>query len=297
MACFSLIPLGNTEMKIFMQTLGKDKSTSASKSQKRNVPKTKTTKSDHQLQGPAGTLHIDDGGKGETSIVFVHSFGGSTEHWKNQLNHVREHYRAIAFDFRGHGQSERPHELKYAAQDLAQDIAAVVDDLHLDHFILVGHSMGGHAAVAYAGQHPERIAGLLLSGTPGKTPAEISKPVTAALASPAYPKVMDDYIRQLLTDSRPDVARTVTKDFNAIPKDETISIINGLLEFDPLPSLAKYKGPLLLVVSGAESKQPGTLQSQLPNADVKVIDHAGHWTHLDQPEAFNRILDAFIAGT
>jgi pimeloyl-ACP methyl ester carboxylesterase len=276
-----------------MQTLGKNKSTP--KRQEQNVRKTKTTQPVHQLLGPVGTLHIDDGGKGETPIVFVHSFGGSTEHWRNQLDHVRKNYRAIALDFRGHGQSERPRELKYAPQDLAQDIAAVVDVLQLDRFILVAHSMGGHAAVAYASQHPDRVAALLLSGTPGKTPEEISKQVTTALESPAYQKVMDDYMQQLLTESRPEVAEAVTKDFKAIPKDETISIIKGLFGFDPLPGLKKYQGPLLLVVSGAESKQPGTLQSQLPTADFKVIDHAGHWTQLDQPEAFNRILDGFLA--
>jgi pimeloyl-ACP methyl ester carboxylesterase len=276
-----------------MQTLGKNKSTP--KRQERNVPKTKTTTPALRLQGPVGTLHIDDGGKSETPIVFVHSFGGNTEHWRNQLDHVRKNYRAIALDFRGHGQSELPRELKYAPQDLAQDIAAVVDDLHLDRFILVAHSMGGHAAVAYASEHPERVAALLLSGTPGKTPADISKQVTSALESPAYQKVMDDYMHQLLTESRPEVAEAVTKDFKAIPKDETISIIKGLFEFDPLPGIEKYKGPLLLVVSGAESKQPGTLQSQLPQADFKVIDHAGHWTQLDQTEAFNGILDGFLA--
>ncbi|HEY5747940.1 MAG TPA: alpha/beta hydrolase [Chryseolinea sp.] len=278
-----------------MQTLGKNKSAGTSKSSERNLRKTKPTKPDHQLQGAAGTLHIDDGGKGDLPIVFAHSFGGRTEHWKKQLDHVRANYRAIAFDFRGHGQSERPRELKYAPRDLAQDIAAVVDDLHLDRFILVGHSMGGHAAVAYASKHPERVAALLLSGTPGKTPAEISKQVTTALESPAYQKVMDDYMHQLLAESRPEVAEAVTKDFNAIPKDETISITKGLFEFDPLPEMDNYKGPLLLVVSGAESKQPGTLQAQLPNADFKVIDHAGHWTHLDQPETFNGILDSFLA--
>lgn len=277
-----------------MNTLGKNKSTKAPKGHERNVRKTKNTTLDHSLEGPAGTLHIDDGGTGEMPIVFVHSFGGSTEHWRNQLDHVRANHRAIAFDFRGHGQSERPNELKYAPHDLVQDIAAVVDSLHLDRFILVAHSMGGHAAVAYVGQHPERVAALLLSGTPGKTPVEISKQVMAGLESPAYQKVMDDYMHQLLTDSHPDVAAAITKDFNAIPKDETMSIIKGLFEFDPLPEIDNYKGPLLLVVSGAESQQPGTLQSQLPNAEFRVIDHAGHWTHLDQPEAFNRILDTFL---
>ena len=79
----------------------------------------------------------------------------------------------VAVDLRGHGRSEAPAAGDYAVESLAADIAAVVDALGLGRFVLVGHSMGGAAALAYADAHPERVAGLVLVGTPGKSSPEV----------------------------------------------------------------------------------------------------------------------------
>ncbi len=79
----------------------------------------------------------------------------------------------------------------------------MADSLKLDKFILAGHSMGGSAAIAYAGRHPGKIAGLLLTGTPGKTPPEQSAPVIASLESEKYETVMEQYMKKLLTHAAP----------------------------------------------------------------------------------------------
>src|SRR5690349_942008 len=131
------------------------------------------------IAGPAGTLHVNDGGRGAgLPVVFVHSFAGSAAHWQAQLAHLREHKRrALALDLRGHGASDAPEDRDYAIPHLAQDIAAVVDTLDLSRLVLVGHSMGGSAAAAYAGAHPTRLAGLVLIGTPGKAPKEMADSV------------------------------------------------------------------------------------------------------------------------
>ena len=61
-----------------------------------------------QVKGTAGLLHVDDDGTGGVPVVFVHSFTGDTTHWSAQLEHLRKTRRAVAFDLRGHGQSESP---------------------------------------------------------------------------------------------------------------------------------------------------------------------------------------------
>ena len=126
------------------------------------------------VQGPAGVIHVDDGGSGGVPVVFVHSFAGSTAHWKPQLAHLRPSRRAIALDLRGHGMSAAPSGDEYSVEGFAADIDAAVTTLGLDKFVLVGHSLGGAAALAYAGAHPDRVAGLVLVGAPGKVPAEQS---------------------------------------------------------------------------------------------------------------------------
>jgi pimeloyl-ACP methyl ester carboxylesterase len=154
-----------------------------------------------RVKGPSGMLYVEESGAGGIPVVFTHSFGGSTTQWDNQQSHLKDERRVIAFDFRDHGKSEPPSDKKFTPEAMAMDISAVVDSLQLDRFVLVGHSMGGSASVAYAQAHPDRVAGLVLAGTPGKTPSEISKPVITSLESPSYQKVMDEYMKGLLANA------------------------------------------------------------------------------------------------
>ncbi len=114
------------------------------------------------MAGPAGALAVDDGGSGGLPVVFVHSLAGNSTHWTAQLEHLRPSRRVVALDLRGHGRSEPPRDSNYTIAAIAGDIAAVVDTLRLDRFVLVGHSMGGGVALTYAGNHPDRVAGLAL---------------------------------------------------------------------------------------------------------------------------------------
>ncbi|MEZ0309083.1 MAG: alpha/beta fold hydrolase, partial [Ramlibacter sp.] len=144
------------------------------------------------VTGPAGEIFVDDGGSGGLVVLFVHSFAGDARHWRAQLQHVRLRRRAIAIDLRGHGRSDAPASGDYSVPALAEDIAAVTDALGLKRFVLVGHSMGGAAATAYAGKHPDRLAGLVLAGTPGRAAHEQAQQIMGSLKAD-YDKVMAGY--------------------------------------------------------------------------------------------------------
>jgi pimeloyl-ACP methyl ester carboxylesterase len=247
-----------------------------------------------RISGQEGHIYIDDGGHGGLPVVFSHSFGGDSSHWTNQLAHLRSTRRAIAFDFRGHGKSSASAAAQYTADALAGDIAAVVDSLDLDKFVLVGHSMGGSAAIAYADSHPDRVAGLVLAGTPGKTPDEISQPVMASLRSDAYQKVMDDYMKKLVIGSKPEVASKLADSVKKIPRETAVNIIQAMFKFDPLDMVKRFKGPMLIIVTPNDQKQPNALYNQLPGVPSKIIEGTSHWTQLDKPEDFNRVLDEFL---
>jgi pimeloyl-ACP methyl ester carboxylesterase len=255
---------------------------------------TAVAKKMHRIKGPSGMLYIEDTGAGGLPVVFSHSFAGSTIQWNRQIEYFSEERNVIAFDFRDHGRSEPPSDKKFAAEDLAGDIEAVVDNLKLDRFVLVGHSMGGSAAVAYAKAHPERVAGLVLAGTPGKSSPEQYQPIIASMESAAYEKVMDQYMEQLLHDSKPEVNAAVMKDFRTMSKESSLAIVKSLFQFDPLPVLKMYNGPVLIITTSREKKQPNALPSQLPDIDHQVIDGTSHWIQMDKPEEFNRILDEFL---
>ncbi len=246
------------------------------------------------IKGAAGNLYIDDGGRGEKlPVVFLHSFAGSSRDWENQLNYLRKDRRAIAFDLRGHGRSDAPTNNDYNVESLANDLSAVVDSLGLDRFVLVGHSLGGSAAIAYAGRHPDKVAGLLVTGTPGKTPPQQSKPIIASLESEKYDTVMEQYMNKLLTNAKPGTDKLEREGLSKISKKASLKLIRAAFQYDPLPDLHKYPGPELIVSKSGE-EPANSLHNSFPTIPFKTVDGTSHWIHLDRPAEFNKILKEFL---
>jgi pimeloyl-ACP methyl ester carboxylesterase len=244
--------------------------------------------------GQAGHLHIDDGGRGNgVPVVLIHSFGGSTTHWSGELARLRAQRRAVAIDLRGHGESDAPESNDYAVELLASDIEAAVTALELEPFVLVGHSMGGSAAIAYAGAHREHVAGLMLVGTPGKSDPAMAEQVMTSLEAD-YENGMQQYTNSLLTDATPAVAARIRTEMQRVPRERSLAIIGAVFEYDPLPVLEAYPGPIL-IVDTAHGESPTALHNQAPEIPREVITGTSHWPHLDKPEAFAPLLDRLIA--
>lgn len=246
---------------------------------------------DTDITGPAGRLHVDDDGSGGLPVVFVHSFGGSTAHWTEQLEHLRTDRRAVALDLRGHGRSAAPEGDDYAIADLADDVGAVADARGLERFVLIGHSIGGVAAIAYAGEHPDRVAGLLLVGTPGRVPMEQADQIMSAMTS-NYEETMTGYWDRLVADATPKVKEQIKSEMGSVPQDVAMSLIGATFADDPLPALQGYPGPKLSVTT---DESPFDLHKQIADLPHEQISGTSHWVHMDKPAEFDRIMDAFLA--
>jgi len=249
-----------------------------------------------QVKGPAGDLNIDDGGSGGLPVVFIHSAGGNTTHWAAQLAHVRKTRRALALDLRGHGLSQPPVDDDYRLVSQTRDIDAAVNRTGIRNFVLVGHSMGGSVSIAYAGFHPDRVAGLLMVDTGGDSRqfSETQRQqIIKAMKSDAFPTVTEIYWGQLLEGSAQGVHERVMNEMKRMPKKMVISQVRELFLFDPRPSLSRYSGPKLAVVTPSNDTKFSLhrLQSGFPHV---VVKGTGHWIQLDKPEEFNRILDGFL---
>jgi pimeloyl-ACP methyl ester carboxylesterase len=245
------------------------------------------------VPGPAGALHVDDGGNGGLPVVFVHGFAGSSVHWQRQLEHLRTRRRALALDLRGHGRSDAPRDDDWSLPSQASDIAAVVDTLALPRFVLVGHSMGGAAAAAYAGREPQRVAGLVLVGAPGRSSAEQAGKIMDALRAD-YAKVMSRYWVTLLQGARSSVRKQLEAEARSVARADALAMIEATFAHDPLPALAAYRGPTLLVDT-EHGDGPDALHRQAPQIERRLLGASSHWPQLDQPRQFNRLLDEFLA--
>lgn len=165
-----------------------------------------------QVQGPAGSIHVDDGGTGGVPVVLVHSFGGSSGHWAAQLAHLRTSRRALALDLRGHGRSAAPADSNYAIESLAADIAAVVDSLGLTGFVLVG--------------------------APGQTPDAQARQIMRALEA-NYDSVAAGYWATLVAEAQPEVRTRILQEMNSVPRGASLRLIRATFQYDPLPALRR----------------------------------------------------------
>ena len=96
-------------------------------------------------------------------IVCVHGYTGSADAFNALARRLKDRFHIIASDVRGHGESAWSPTGAYQYADQAGDLAAFVDRLGLDRFVLVGTSMGGIIAMAYAVAHPQRLRGLVIN--------------------------------------------------------------------------------------------------------------------------------------
>ena len=252
------------------------------------------TVSTTRVSGPTTVLAVDDGGSGGLPVVFVHSLAGNSTHWSKQLEHLRRTRRAVALDLRGHGRSERPRNGDYTIAGMAGDVAAVVDTLGLDKFVLVGHSMGGGVALEYAGAHPDRVAGLVLVDPIGdgkQIPPAEAKAYLAGFES-NYDSTSQGYWTSI---AGPDSAirKRLLADLEATPKEAVVQVLRDVMQFDPHPALARYQGPALSIVT-PQNDMPMSLHRLGKGLPHRIVTGTGHWIQLDKPDEFNRLLDDFL---
>ncbi len=210
------------------------------------------------LPGPAGNLFVRDGGAGgshDLPLLFVHGLGGNGGQWVLQLDAFRSERRAIALDLRGHGESDPASDGDYSVGALASDIAAVADQLHLRRFVLVAHSLGSLPAIAYAAEHPDRVAALVLvdpNGDQTRLPAaEVESFLSAVRRDPVAET--QAYFRQLVVGGDREAAGWILEDLAETAPQAIVGALEGAAAFSPMGPLSAYPGPKIALVSELNS--------------------------------------------
>ncbi|MGH9466567.1 MAG: alpha/beta fold hydrolase, partial [Terriglobales bacterium] len=128
-------------------------------------------------------LHCLEWGSGGTPpLLCVHGYTSSAEAFNAPARHWQDRFHILASDVRGHGESAWSPDGAYQYADQAGDLAALVDQLDLSPFVLVGTSMGGIIAMAYATAHADRLRGLVINDI-GPDPEPGSRRITGLVGS------------------------------------------------------------------------------------------------------------------
>ena len=251
------------------------------------------------VPGPRGRLKVDDGGPAGPlpPVLFVHGNGGNRTQWAAQLDHLRAAgRRAVAFDLRGMGESDIAYDGDYSIDAFGSDVAAVADALKLSRFVLVGHSFGGAVVAAYAGKHPERLAGLVFADVAGDmrgTPQAQVEGLLHRLEPATYEEFTKRWFDAILDKGAQATKAAVMRSLRATPREVFVAATSGLYKFDQGAALAPYHGPRIHITSYLAGRDQA-IDKAFPDMTVKILPDASHWLMMDKPEEFNRILDEFL---
>jgi esterase len=126
------------------------------------LPETVLPKSHHIVIHGMRFHYLDWGVAGGRPILFLHGGGLNAHTWDVVCLMLRRQYHCFALDQRGHGDSEWEPTSDYSHDSQVRDVAGFIDQLGLERPLVVGHSMGGFAAIGYAIAHAAKLAGLVL---------------------------------------------------------------------------------------------------------------------------------------
>lgn len=252
---------------------------------------------------------LEWGEPGRPALCFLHG-GSAHAHWfDGVVSAFADRYHVLALDQRGHGASEWAPAPAYATEDFARDLVGVIDAMGWARMTVVGHSMGGHNAMAFAAWHPERVERLVVVDSRPAIPAE---------------RLRNMHRRGDRGPMRHETLDAALKSFRLLPREtvadprllehlarEGVTERDGrfLYRFDPACNgqrrptdgwalLERITAPTLLV-RGEHSpilprEMAADMLARLPRARLVEIPGTYHHLVLDAPLAFATALDAFL---
>lgn len=247
--------------------------------------------------------YAEAGYSGGTAVVFVHAVTESWASFETVLRRLPAALHGYAPTQRGHGEADRPPS-GYGPWDFAADLVAFMDVAGIDRAVLVGTSSGGVTARIVAGSHPDRVAGLVLSGVPVNLAdkpgvADIAKAVDA-LRDPLDRAAVEPFMTGLVNRPMPTEFREkMIEESLKAPADVWKETMRGLLDNDLRATLAGILVPTLVIWGDRDGFVPRADQEAIieavHGAQLTVYEGTGHLVHWEESDRFVADIARFAA--
>jgi 2-hydroxymuconate-semialdehyde hydrolase len=262
------------------------------------------------IQAAGIRTNYHDVGRGRP-VLLIHGSGPGVSAWANwrlTLPELTQRARVIAPDMVGFGFSDRPAGQRYDMEAWVGQAVGLLDALDVERTDLVGNSFGGGLALALAIRHPQRVRRLVLMGAVG-VPFEITPGLDAVWgyqpSLDAMRSLLDvfAYDRRLVNDElarlryeasvRPGFQESFAAMFPAPRQRWVDAMCSAEADIRALPHET-------LVIHGREDRviplaNSLTLAQWIPNSQLHVFGHCGHWTQIEHAQRFNRLVGDFFA--
>ena len=252
-------------------------------------------------------LYYEEHGRGEP-LVLVPGFGTGLWIWYRQVPDFAERFRTVVFDPRGVARSPAP-DAPFTMRDLAEDLAALLEELKIESAHVLGASFGGFVAQEFALAHPARTRSLILCctsyGGSGHVP-----PAPETLAAIASTKGLNtaERVRENLllafsprfVEEQPEEVERVIRlrAESEVPEHAYMRQLQAAVAFDAAARVGAINVPTLVITGDADAIVPHenslNLAAAIPGATLRVVDGGSHAFFIEQAEAFNRAVTEFI---
>jgi 2-hydroxymuconate-semialdehyde hydrolase len=253
----------------------------------------------HVVEAPEG---VSNGGE---PIVFIHGFAGSTFDWEERvMPALATSHRVIAFDLLGMGFSERPEGFAYGFDAWSRQVVDVLDALGLARATIVAHSLGGAVASIVAGEHPDRVAKLVLVAPVVPLEQDERPWFFKMLEIPGIGEMMlgtTDHLPTLPGFSDEYHARAHAAFERRGTRDALLTYLRRGRDLPRLVAAYRTIEAQTLVVAGMvdDTVPYPAIRRWAPaihDALVLPLEDTGHWVMRDQPRRLASAIDDFVAG-
>ncbi|HET7716752.1 MAG TPA: 3-oxoadipate enol-lactonase [Bauldia sp.] len=243
------------------------------------------------------------GPEGSPVIAFAHSIGASIHMWDAQVARFSDRYRCLRYDARGHGKSAVKSE-PATVDDLADDLAGLLDALGIEKAHVVGLSLGGMAGQAFALRHPDRLDRLALVATSAEMDKAAWRRRIETVTRDGYGSFVDEimvprWFTPAFAAAHPGVVAGFRSRLLATDRAGYAACANVIATLDLLPRIAGIVAPTIIIVGAEDPATPIAMSERIrqliPHAEMVIIPKAAHIVAVEQADIFNDYLGIFLS--
>jgi pimeloyl-ACP methyl ester carboxylesterase len=244
--------------------------------------------------------YFEQGPRGGMPILLLHGWQGAGAVWTPIVERLAARYRTIAVDLRGFGESNAAPG-PYRVETFSDDLSALVASLDLDPMVVVGHSMGAAIAQRFAIDRPDAVEGLVLVAPVPASGVPFSPRVDAMFRATAGNMDNANAWLNALTYTEPsrEVRALMRAAAAATPAHVALESFDSWTHLDFASEAATIDTPTLILAPAADRPMTPEFTRErvadvIPGSRLVVIEEAGHYLPLEQPERVAALVDRFV---
>ena len=240
------------------------------------------------------------GKEGAPWLVLSHSLACTVRMWDPQVAALKDRYRILNYDVRGHGQSAAPQG-PYTLDMLADDVLGLMKELKIERAAYMGLSIGGMIGQTLALRQTKLFDKMVLADTSHAQPPEAIKQWEERIKiaqtkgmKPLVPSTMERWFTPAFRESQP--AKKIADIVAATPVNGYVGCGQAIMKLNTTARLKEIKLPVLAIAGEQDPSAPGTrhIGENVPGARLVMIPQAAHISNVEQAATFNQALRDFL---